>query len=258
MTNSLAILFLLLTLTWFVALFVSLFVTIHGFSSRGSGFTPLGYTFLSLLSLLLSLSFFSTPLPRKVRSLALSLSFLLFVNAVIILAVSPLRHYEGWVGVVSVLWAAVTTGVWTLVTNKVVEWAKAEEEERLIGRVEDRYTGTEWMKVMIVLTGIVILLVLETFITLTLLLRARDATLQPLGEKYWVDGKYQVHLVCVGNLTSSSPLIFLEANGDTTAEIFSEWVDEAREENLLTQYCYWDRPGYPLKKSPLSQLRLLR
>jgi hypothetical protein len=190
--------------------------------------------------------FFATPLPRGVRALSLTLSAFLFLNALIILFAPPLRHYEGWVGLATVLWAAVVGGIWTVVTDRVVEWGKAEEEERLIGRVEDRYTGTEWLKVILATIGLVIVVLLEVLITMTLILRLRDATLKPPGHKYWVQShRFQVHIACFGDASSTMPLVFLEG-GENSVESFSSWVDEAQEEGLIGQYCYWDRPGFLL------------
>ena len=146
-------------------------------------------------------------------------------------------------GLATVLWAAVVGGIWTVVTDRVVEWGKAEEEARLIGRVEERYTGTEWLKVILTTFGLIMVVVLEIFITLTLILRLRDASLEPTGHKYWVQShQFQIHIACFGNASSSTPLVFLEG-GEISAEYFATWVAEAQEEGLIGQYCYWDRPG---------------
>ena len=188
--------------------------------------------------------FFATPLPRGVRGLSLALSVFLFVNAIIILISAPLRHHEGWVGIATVLWAAVVGGIWTVIADRVVEWGKAEEEERLIGRVEDRYTGTEWLKVILATIGLIIVIALEVLITLTLILRMRDASLQPEGRRYWVQShQFRVHIACFGNTSSTTPLVFLEG-GERSVEYFSPWVTEAQEDGIIGQYCYWDRPGY--------------
>ena len=234
----------IVTVVWWIVLFVSVFVNIPGLYTRGSGFTELAYAFITIFALINSIIFFATPLPRGVRALSLTLSIFLFVNALIILLAPPLRHHEGWVGLATVLWAAVVGGLWTTVTDRVVKWGKAEEEERLIGRVEERYTGTEWLKVILVTIGLIVVVILEVFITMTLILRLRDATLEPTGHKYWVQShRFQVHVACFGNASSTTPLVFLEG-GENSVEYFSSWVDEAQEEGLIGQYCYWDRPGY--------------
>lgn len=192
--------------------------------------------------------------------MSLTLSVFLFVNALIILLAPPLRHHEGWVGLATVLWAAVIGGIWTIITDRVVEWGKAEEEERLIGRVEERYTGTEWLKVILSTFGLIVVVLLEVLITMTLVLRLRDATLPPTGHKYWVQShSFQVHVACFGNSSSKIPVVFLEG-GENSAEYFSSWVAEAQEEGLIGQYCYWDRPGYttPLLATLIRQIRILR
>ena len=241
-------------MAWWIVLFVSIFVNIPGLYTRGSGFTELAYAFITIFTLMNSITFFATPLPRGVRGLSLALSVFLFVNALIILLSPPLRHHEGWVGLATVLWAAIVGGVWTVVTDRVVEWGKAEEEERLIGRVEERYTGTEWMKVIFSTVGLIIVVVLEVLITMTLVLRMRDASLEPTGKRYWVfQHKFQVHVACFGNASAVMPTVFVEG-GHRSAGYFSTWVAEAQEEGLIGQYCYWDRPGYLFPPSLLARL----
>jgi hypothetical protein len=231
-------------MAWWIVLFVSVFVNVPGLYTRGSGFTELAYAFLTIFALINSIMFFGTPLPRGVQTLSLALSVFLFVNAIIILLSAPLRHDEGWVGLATVLWAGLVGGIWTVICDRVVEWGKAEEEERLIGRVEDRYTGTEWLKVILATSGLIVVVVLEVFITMTLILRIRDASLAPTGRKYWVQSHgFQVHVACFGIASSTTPLVFLEG-GERSVESFSSWVAEAQEEGLIGQYCYWDRPGY--------------
>lgn len=233
-----------ITTIWWIVLFISLFVNVPGLYTRGSGFTELAYAFLTVFALVNSIMFFATPLPPGVRRLSLALSVFLFVNAVIILISAPLRHHEGWVGIATVLWAGVVGGIWTVIADRVVEWGKAEEEERLIGRVEDRYTGMEWLKVILATIGLIIVIVLEVLITLTLILRMRDASLPPEGRRYWVQShQFRVHIACFGNASTTTPLVFLEG-GERSVEYFSSWVAEAQEDGIIGQYCYWDRPGY--------------
>jgi len=235
---------------------VSLFVNVPGLYTRGSGFTELAYAFITIFALINSITFFATPLPKPVRSLSLALSVFLFVNAVIIVLSPPLRHEQGWVGLATVLWAALVGGIWTILTDRVVEWGKAEEEERLIGRVEDRYTGVEWLKVILATVGLIIVVALEVLITLTLVLRMRDASLPVIGQKYWVQQhRFQVHVACFGNASSDRPLVFV-VGGESSAEYFSTWIEEARQEGIIGQYCYWDRPGYqpPLPKHTVHKL----
>lgn len=161
----------------------SVFVNVPGLYTRGSGFPGLGYAFITNFALINSIIFFATPLPRGVRALSLTFSAFLFVNALIVLLAPPLRHQEGWVGLATVLWAAFVGGLWTVIADRVVGWGKAEEEERLIGRVEERYTGIHWLKVILTTFGLVVVAVLEILITMTLILRLRDASLEPTGHK---------------------------------------------------------------------------
>ena len=237
-------------MAWWIVLFVSIFVNIPGLYTRGSGFTALAYAFITLFALINSITFFATPLPRGVQTLSLALSVFLFVNALVILVSPPLRHQEAWVGLATVLWSALVGGIWTVVTDRVVAWGKAEEEERLIGRVEERYTGTEWLKVILSTTGLIVVVALEVLITMTLVLRMRDASLEPTGRRYWVfEHRFQVHVACFGETSKTVPMVFLEG-GERSVEDLSTWVAEAQEEGLIGQYCYWDRPGYYYHPSP--------
>jgi len=95
---------------------------------------------------------------------------------------------EGWVGISSVIWALLIS-VWVVIADRVVTWGKHEEEERLTGRQETRRTLAEWLSVLISTIVLVVIAIVAVLMTATLILRARDASLAPPGEKYYVDGK---------------------------------------------------------------------
>jgi hypothetical protein len=96
---------------------------------------------------------------------------------------------EGWVGIASVIWALLIS-IWVVLADRVVTWGKHEEEERLTGRSETRRTLTEWLSVLISTIVLVVIAAVAVLMTATLILRARDASLAPPGEKYYVDGKH--------------------------------------------------------------------
>jgi pimeloyl-ACP methyl ester carboxylesterase len=214
--------------------------------TRGSGFSSISYTTLAVGNLLVALLFFATP-SRAQQVSCLVISVLLLVNAIIIVAVPRLRIEEGWVGIASVLWAT-AVGAWTVLTDRVVEWGKREEEERLTGREETRRTLREWLAVLadnIVLDVLIIVIVL---LSATLILRSRDASLAPLGKRYYVDGdKYQAHLFCEGNVTDSkgrhNPTVLIEGGERPVEGGLALFAARALKNGTISRYCYWDRPG---------------
>ena len=244
----LTVLFAVITFLWWVLLLTSVFVSPPGMHSRGSGFFDISYTSLTLGNLLVALIFFITPAGAIRIELAI-LSILLLVDIIIVTAVPHIRLEEGWVGVTSLLWAFLMT-VWSLATDRIVAWGKKEEEERLTGRSESRRTLREWTAVLVATILQVVFIVIVVFMTATLIIRARDSTLELYGDRWNVDGdKYHVHLACVGNVTyridgKPNPTILLEAGEDPVEYDFEHWAYSSIRNNTISRYCYWDRPGY--------------
>lgn len=236
-------LFSIITFVWWILLLVSIFVSPPGLHSRGSGFTDFAFTTLTVGLLVVALLFFTGPSLAMRVSLGI-VAFLLVVDTIIIVAVPQLRMEEGWVGIASVVWAAVVA-IWCLITDRVVEWGKKEEEERLTGRPETRRTAKEWLAVLMGTIILAVFIVIVVLMTATLSLRAIDAGLPYEGERYFVDaGKYQVHLACVGNATAGEPTILLEAGEVPSEYDFEHWAYNAVDNGTISRYCYWDRPGY--------------
>lgn len=241
------ILFTVITFLWWILLLVSLFVSPPGLNSRGSGFFDFAYTSLTMANLLIVLLFFSSP-SKAAQVTCLVTSVVLLFDMILILAVPRLRVEEGWVGIASVVWALLI-GIWVVVTDRTVQWGKREEEERLTGRSETRRTLKEWLAVMtseIVLIAITCAVVL---ISATLILRARDSSLAPPGERYYVDGdKYQIHLFCSGDESDKSlaklPTVLFEAGEGPFAHSFQNVADAAVSNGTISRYCYADRPGF--------------
>lgn len=234
-------------------LLVSLFVTPPGLQSRGSGFFDFSYTTLCVGLLLTSLLFFSAP-GMAMRVCQGVIAVLLLVDLIIIVSVSRVRAEEGPPGIASVVWTTLMAG-WCVMSDRVVAWGKKEEEERLTGRPETRRTLREWLAVLTATTILVVYIIIAIFMTATLVLRARDATLEMDGERIFVDGnKYQVHISCVGieDLEDAmtvlkkdrGPTVLIEA-GETPSEYdFEHWAYNALKNGTIDRYCYWDRPGY--------------
>ena len=180
--------------------------------------------------------------------LSMVLSVLLLVDMIIILAVARIRIEEGWVGIASVVWAAVI-GLYNVLTNRTVRWGKGEEEERLTGRRETRRSLRQWCAVFTATFIMSIMIIVTVLLTATLILRARDATLAAPGKRYYVDGdKYQVHLNCVGDQKNDDngnrlPTVLLEGGDNPIEDSFEDWVYDAVQNGTIHRYCYWDRPG---------------
>ena len=215
--------------------------------SRGSGFFDFSYTTLTLGNLLVALLFFSTP-SKAMEWGSLVVAFLLLIDTIIILAVPRVRVEEGWVGIASVIWATLMA-LYNVLTDRVVAWGKKEEEERLTGREETRRSLREWCGVLTSSIIIVVLIIVSVLLTATLILRSRDASLAPPGERYYVDGeKYELHLACVGNITYDSngnkiPTVLLEGGENPVEDTMDDWVYNAYENGTINRYCYYDRPG---------------
>lgn len=254
----LMVLFAAITTIWFALLLVSIFVSPPGFSTRGSGFTDFAFTCLALGLLIVSLLFFKEP-SMAMRISLLVVGVILVIDAILIVSVQRLRLEEGWIGIVSVIWA-VWMATYCLLTDRVVDWGKREEEERLTGRVETRRTLLEWLGVLVatvimfIFTGIVVLM------SATLILRSLDAGLAPNGERYAVDGnKYEVHLDCVGKAEWSNgtaiPTVLIESGEVPSESGLEPWAYKLFDSGIIPRYCYWDRPGYAWSDdapSPLS------
>jgi pimeloyl-ACP methyl ester carboxylesterase len=241
------VLFLMITFVWWVLLLVSIFVSPPGLNSRGSGFFDFSYTTLTIGNILIALLFFAVP-STPMGVLSMTLSVLLIVDMIVIVAVARIRVEEGWVGIASVVWAAII-GLYNVVANKTVRWGKKDEEERLTGREETRRSLWEWCAVVSVTVIMSIMVIIVILLTATLILRARDATLPPPGERIYVEGgKYRIHVACFGNRTYDSkgnrlPTILLEGGTNPVEDSFEDWVYDAMQNGTIDRYCYYDRPG---------------
>ena len=95
-----------------------------------------------------------------------------------------------------------------------------------------------------------LIIIISVLMTATLVIRSLDAGLSMDGERYMVDdNKYEVHLACVGNVTTDkhgkrSPTILLESAEDPVEYDLEHWAYAAVQNGTISRYCYWDRPGY--------------
>lgn len=158
--------------------------------------------------------------------------------------------------------------LWTLLADRTVEWGKAEEEERLTGRVETRRTVFEWTEVLVSTIAFVVLTIVIVLMTATLILRALDAGVAPPGQRYWVDGgKYKIHVSCHGSEKKNKNENENDKDGRKEATVLlagGEWpvenglwqlADHAVQNGSISRYCFADRPGFAWSDtapSPLS------
>lgn len=212
---------------------------------RGSGFFAFAFSTLAMGYLALGLLFFAVP-SKSVLIWGSILIFFLLVDMILVVVVPRIRLEEGWVGITSLVWAIVVS-IYQIAQNRVVASGKREEEERLTGREETRRSLREWFAVTVETVALVIMAVAAILFMITLSIRARDATLEPRGNRYPVHGdSYNVHLVCVGNKTAddpNEPTILLEAGYGPVEHSFQPFIDEAYRSGIISRYCYWDRPG---------------
>jgi pimeloyl-ACP methyl ester carboxylesterase len=169
------------------------------------------------------------------------------IDTIIIFAVPKVRVEEGWVGIASVVWALLIS-IWTVFVDRIVAWGKQEEEERLTGRSETRRTLREWCGVLISTAVLVVLSLVTILLTATLILRSRDASLAPPGQRYYVDGdKYQIHVFCEGNSTTNEgknlPTVLFEAGYGPFEGGMNQIALGAIANGSIGRYCYSDRPG---------------
>ncbi len=244
----LTLIFAAITFIWWIVLLVSTFVSPPGLESRGSGYFNFAFTTLTFLNLLVAVLFFATP-SRAMRIAGLVIAVFLVIDVIIIGAVGRLRLEEGWMGIASVLWAMLIA-IYNVVADRVVAWGKKEEEERLTGRAETRRTLGQWLAVLTSTIIMVVIAAAVVLLTATLILRSRDASLAPPGERYYVDGeKYQVHLACVGAVTKDAqgnpnPTVMVEGGEVPVEDTFEDWIYDAYQNGTIDRYCYWDRPGF--------------
>ncbi|EMC95174.1 hypothetical protein BAUCODRAFT_72225 [Baudoinia panamericana UAMH 10762] len=239
-----SVFFLIITFLWWVLLLVSIFVSPPGLHTRGSGFFDFSYTTLAAGILLCSLLFFTAP-SLAMRVCQGIIAVILLIDVILIVSVSRLRNEEGPPGIASVVWAMLMAA-WCVMTDRVVAWGKKEEEERLTGRPETRRTLREWLAILVATIILAVYIVITILFTATLILRARDATLEMDGQRYYVDGnKYQVHLACIGEKRNAdTPTVLIEAGENPSEYDFEHWAYSTYQNGTIDRYCYWDRPGY--------------
>ncbi|RPA81361.1 hypothetical protein BJ508DRAFT_414800 [Ascobolus immersus RN42] len=249
------IFFLSITGLWLLLLLISIFATPPGMSTRGSGYTELFFATFTFVTLLIETLFFIVPSQFSVL-MSVLLVVTLLVDTIMVVAVGQLRSQAGWVGVVSLAWAALMSS-WIVVCGKVVEEVREEEEIRVNRVMETRRTVGEWSGVLVSSILYVGLFVVALMLTIQLGLNASDGALHVPGKKVFVDGsRYQLHVFCSSPPLNTSQPTFLVESGDLPVQSGLEsLLMEAHQDGLISRYCYYDRPGYAFSDnapSPLS------
>lgn len=210
--------------------------------TRGSGFLGFSYATLTVGYLTASLLFFAVP-SKPMKICGILLAIVLLADMCIILGVARIRVEEGWVGIASVVWATFIS-FYSILRNISVAWGKREEEDRLTGGQGTRPTFRERFSVLAQGIIMTILAIISILLTATLILRAKDASLPAPGTKYSVTGNtYQIHLSCVGNSSSTTPTLLIEAGESPAEQSLLPFIHSTYSNHSIPRYCYWDRPG---------------
>lgn len=248
-----SIVLLVASFLWWLILLVNCFVTVPALHTRGGVWTAFAYTTLATGTLLALLLFYSVPSKAERIIMGITLLFL-FTDMILVVAAYPLRNEESWAGIASIVWALVVTA-WAILCDRVVESGKRSEEVRLTGRPETRHSLREWCALFADTILLSIFLAIAILFTINLSIRARDATLAPPGKLYFVDnGRYRVHLNCVGVNKPHHPTLLLEA-GERPVEGedgMAAWAASLNINNTIPRYCYWDRPGFAFSENAPS------
>lgn len=176
-----------------------------------------------------------------------------------LLAVDKARYEEGWVGIVSAVWALLMS-LWTLITDKTVKWGKAEEEQRLTGRAESKRSLSEWLAILLSTILYLVMVVAVLLVSMNIVLRALDASVAPPGKMYWVDGgNYRLHVYCHGNKTNADgdrvPTVLFEGGERPVEHGLWDFAENGLKNGSFSRYCFADRPGMgwsDTSPSPLS------
>ncbi|ODV92389.1 hypothetical protein CANCADRAFT_56062 [Tortispora caseinolytica NRRL Y-17796] len=271
---GLTIALIVLSLMWWIIQILNVFVTLPGLYSPGGGFTSLGYTEICVISLILSLLFFSIPSTIDLH-LCVSMACVAAFDLILIVASKRLRREEGLYGILTAV-ATVVVLAWTSIIAHMVRFEKQKQVVQLTEDISDRTHAqqsnepdsmyalrhklqhlrpmSEWFLVVISFLLRFLLLISIVLGTLLLILRLYDGSLKPEGDIVPVeDGLFNVHIWCRGNISDSTkkPVLFLESS-HVSSEKFSGWADELINDGSIPGYCSWDRPGYAFSESAPS------
>lgn len=244
-------------LFWLSLLSVDQLISVGVGATQGSGFESFTVTLLGVLSIAATLTFYKSPSPSD-RTLNLLCVFFLVVDMLLISLVEQLRRR---IGVLPMLFSFGGCAIACLLgsfSDTVVQHAREEEQERILGHSSTHRSFLEWVGVIasnILRTGFLFLVIL---LSINLIFDASDSH-TAVGSLVRVGGLPDgngndgtlIHIAC-SPAGVDGPVAIIEA-GETSGEDMHEWVQRARG---LKAVCYWDRPGFGLSDNAPSPLAI--
>ncbi|KAK9475420.1 uncharacterized protein V1510DRAFT_409143 [Dipodascopsis tothii] len=262
--RKLSFVFLAFSVLMFVLLLISVFFTIPGLHSRGSGYLTMFFFLVSIGNL--SISLFSFALPSRLeRILNLVLAGVLLIDFIILLSDGRLRHQEGhMLGVLTQLWT-IFTALWVVGCDAAVEWSRKGQEERVSGRhlesSQAKWSCRNWFSVFWTLVLTAVLLAVAVLILFNVAVDAYDSRISPPGQTVTIaSADYDVHVYCNRALRENEhhPTILIEAGSTSAEQLAAQWLEPAVSSHDSPiydyRYCYWDRPGLGFSDSAPSPL----
>lgn len=240
-------------------LFINSFVSIPYLELRTSGFLEFDLLVLSLVTLLLSLLFFSEASEADVwlGYIVTGASGLQFILG---LAIPHIRHFYGAIGLFIFAWTFVAIGLCLVVTPYSVKVSRGYEEERLTGRAENRHTLGQWFKMSFSFLLKLIVVALPAILFFAgFLLDIYDTSRLLHDDKLAANGifvpirqgtsDYSVYIECTSEPATTAsiathPVVLIEADDRVSAQTFYfGWVKELHDSKKIGQVCFWNRPG---------------
>jgi pimeloyl-ACP methyl ester carboxylesterase len=251
---------------WATILFVNEFVTIPFIVTKTSGFLELDFTILAIISLLLGIFNFTVPSEAQLNIGYFLIGQLAF-QLLLTLLIPSLRRYYNVIGIITIAFTLLAVMSSLVLAPIIVKHGKHHEEVRLTGRVETRWTVTEWLKASsTVFLATLLVAVPFTLIFLGFLLDVYDRARLFHGAGEGTNGifvpiqstsygvhtssylSYSVYVQCTPEnenvAGSNQPVVVIESDDRVSSQAFYKgWLEELHADNKLSRVCLWNRPG---------------
>lgn len=241
-----------LALFWLALLSVDQLISVGAGSTQGSGFEAFTVTLLGVAAIGASLLFYKAPSPSD-RTLSLLCAILLIIDMLVISMVEQLRRRIGTVPLILSYGGATIACLVSSQSDTIVQQAKEDEQQRVLGHSSTRRSILEWLEVVLSNSLRILIFALIALISINLVFDAADShitvgSLVPVGSvpDGHNDGTY-IHLAC-SPAGTEGPVVIIEA-GETSGEEMHGWVQQAQG---IKAVCYWDRPGFGLSDNSPS------